>query len=41
MDVESVQVSPVREDGNTEESRASSIEEGKESDEETAPEVIN
>ena len=41
-DVESVQVNPGREHGDTEESRASSIEDGREeSDEETAPEVIN
>ena len=42
IDVESVHVRPVREDGDTEESGASSIEDGREeSDEETAPEAIN
>ena len=42
MDVESVQVSHVREDGDTEESGASSIEDDREeADEETTPEVMN
>ena len=42
MDEESVKVSPVRENGDTEESLASSIEDGrKESHKETAPEVSN
>ena len=42
MDVESGQVSSVREDGDREESRASSIEDNREeSDKETAPEIIN
>ena len=40
MDVESVQVSPVREDEDTEESGVSSREDGREESEETAPEVI-
>ena len=42
MNVESVQVSPVKEDGDTEESWASGIEDGrKDADDETTPEVIN
>ena len=42
MDVESFQVCPFRNDGDTEESEAFTIEDGREeSDEETAPEVIN